>query len=98
MALRKLAVVAPVIGALALAAPVAGASAQTAPAPGTIPCYPYPAFCGPGGQPWWQFFSSQFSFPGIPSSPGTIQLPSPSAFGLGAVQIPGLQIPGLQGP
>jgi hypothetical protein len=95
MALRKLAVLAPVIGALALAAPVSGASAQTAPAPGTIPCYPYPAFCGPGGTPWWQFFSSQFSIPGIPSlSPGSGTLPSfPFSLSPGSIQIPGLQGP-----
>ena len=98
MALRKLAAVAPVIGALALAAPVAGASAQTAPAPGSpgsaIPCYPYPAFCGPNGQSWLQFFSSQFSPPGTPGfSPGPVQLPSPLGFSPGTVQIPGLQAP-----
>ena len=99
MALRKLAAVAPVIGVLALAAPVAGASAATAPAPGSpgagIPCYPYPALCGPNGQSWWQFFSSGLSFPGTPSfSPGPAQLPSfPFAFSPGSVQIPGLQGP-----
>jgi hypothetical protein len=94
MALRKFAAVAPVVAVLALAVPVAGASAQTAPSPGEIPCYPYPAFCGPGGQPWWQFFSSQFSIPGIPSlSPGPVQMPSPLTFSPGGVQIPGLQAP-----
>jgi hypothetical protein len=94
MALRKLAAVAPVIGALALAAPVAGASAQTAPAPGVIPCYPYPAFCGPGGEPWSQYFGFTFSSPGTPGfSPGPVQLPSPLGFSPGTVQIPGLQAP-----
>ena len=98
MALRKLAAVAPVIGALALAAPVAGASAATAPAPGSpesaIPCYPYPAFCGPGGQSWLQFFSSQFSIPGIGGlTPGSVQLPAPLTLSPGAVQIPGIQAP-----
>jgi hypothetical protein len=98
MALRKLVAVAPVIGVLALAAPVAGASAATAPAPGSpgavIPCYPYPAFCGPGGQSWWQFFSSQFAPPGTPGfSPGAVQLPSLPAFSPGLFQLPGLQGP-----
>jgi hypothetical protein len=54
------------IGALATAGPVASASAAqpaAAAAPGTtqgssVPCYPFPAFCGPNGQPapwapWW---------------------------------------------
>jgi hypothetical protein len=78
MSLRNVAAVAPVLAVLALAAPVAGASAQTTPDPGspgsTIPCYPYPAFCGPNGTPWfssngqsWFSFPFQFSFPTIPS-------------------------------
>ena len=98
MTLRKLAAVAPVIGVLALAVPVAGASAATAPAPGSpgagIPCYPYPAFCGPGGQSWWQFFSSQFAPPGTPGfSPGPVQLPSLPGLSPGLFQVPGLQGP-----
>jgi hypothetical protein len=56
MTLRKLTRIVPVVAVLALAAPVAAASAATTPAtgPAAIPCYPYPAFCGPNGQPWWQ--------------------------------------------
>jgi hypothetical protein len=81
MALRKLAAVVPVIAALALAVPVAGASAQATAAPGSpesmIPCYPYPAFCGPGGQPW---------FPLQPSPPAALPVP-------GLVQLPGLPLP-----
>jgi hypothetical protein len=79
MVLRKLAAVAPVIAALALAVPVAGASAQTtaAPSPASIPCYPYPAFCGPGGQPW---------FPLQPSPPASFPFP-------GLIQLPGLPLP-----
>ena len=67
MTLRKLATVLPVVAVLALTGPVAGASAQTpttpAPSPGaSIPCYPFPAWCGPGGQPLtpWPF---RFQFP-----------------------------------
>ena len=59
MTLRKLLAAAPVIGVLALAGPVASAGAQTsvaAPPPSAIPCYPYPAFCGPNGQPWLSAF------------------------------------------
>jgi hypothetical protein len=83
MVLRKLVATAPVIAALALAAPVATAGAQTPPG---IPCYPYPAFCGPGGQSWLSFF-----FPSLPSTtPG---------FGPGPVQLPGLPaLPGLPVP
>lgn len=77
MALRKLAAVAPVIAALALGVPVAGASAQTSPAPGSpgsmIACYPYPAFCGPGGTPWFPFQSSPGANPVF--GPGPVQLP-----------------------
>jgi hypothetical protein len=78
MVLRKLAAVAPVIAALALAVPVAGASAQTtaAPSPALIPCYPYPAFCGPGGQPWFPLQPpTALPFPGLPSLPGLTPLP-----------------------
>jgi hypothetical protein len=56
-----------VVAALAAAGPVAGAGAAQSPvaiAPGTttstssIPCFPFPAWCGPDGQPlpsapWW---------------------------------------------
>jgi hypothetical protein len=91
--LRKLAGVAPVIAVLALAAPVANASAQTTAGPGSmIPCYPYPAFCGPSGQPW---FSSLFPFssltgPGVSFGPGPVQLPTGGgvSFGPGPVQLP----------
>jgi hypothetical protein len=78
MVLRKLAAVVPVIAALALAVPVAGASAQTTAAPpaSQIPCYPYPAFCGPGGQPW---------FPLQPSPPTTLPFP-------GLIPLPGLPL------
>ena len=59
MTLRHLAVIAPVSLALALAGPVAAApAATTPPSPGSaIPCYPFPAWCGPNGKPWvpWPF-------------------------------------------
>jgi hypothetical protein len=86
MVLRKFAAIAPVIAALALAVPVAGASAQTTaapPSPALIPCYPYPAFCGPGGQPW---FSLQPLTPGTLSFPGLTSLP-------GLTPLPGLPFP-----
>jgi hypothetical protein len=91
--LRKLVGVVPVIAALALAAPVASASAQTTAAAGSaIPCYPYPAFCGPNGQPW---FSSPFHFPsltgpGLHFGPGPVQLPTAPGvhFGPGPVHLP----------
>ena len=67
MTLRKLATALPVVAVLALTGPVAGASAQTpttpASSPGSsIPCYPFPAWCGPSGQPLtpWPF---AFHFP-----------------------------------
>ena len=76
MTLRTLARVVPVAAALALAAPVASAHAQAGPS--TIPCYPYPAFCGPSGQPWF-------------SPPAPITIPSPVFhFGLGPIQLPTL--------
>jgi hypothetical protein len=78
--LRKLVGVVPVIAALALAAPVATAGAQTTAGPGSIPCYPYPAFCGPDGQPWFHA-SPLFQF-----SPLTG--PSLLHFGPGPVQLP----------
>jgi hypothetical protein len=82
MVLRKLAAVVPVITALAFAVPVAGASAQTTAAAGspgsTIPCYPYPAFCGPGGQPW---------FPLQPSLPTSLPFQ-------GLTPLPGFPLPG----
>jgi hypothetical protein len=91
MALRKLAAAVPVIAALAIAGPVAGASAQTTAAPGSpgamIPCYPYPAFCGPNGTPWLQYFQSQLALPTLPA------LPTNPAFGPGPVQLPGITIP-----
>ena len=77
MTLRKLLGALPVIAVLALAAPVANAGAQT---PGSmIPCYPYPAFCGPNGQPWFPL-SSPFQFPPLTGAtpqfgPGPVQLP-----------------------
>jgi hypothetical protein len=85
MALRKLAAAVPVIAALALAGPVAGASAQTTAAAGSpgamIPCYPYPAFCGPNATPWLQYFQAQLAIPTAP------------AFGQGSLQLPGLSLP-----
>jgi hypothetical protein len=88
MTIRKLAAVVPAIAALALAAPVAGASAQTAPVAGSpgsmIPCYPYPAFCGPSGQPWFPLHFSPLTNPLF--GPGPVQLPVP-------VQIPGVVFP-----
>jgi hypothetical protein len=82
--LRKLVGVVPVIAALSLAAPVASASVQTprVPGPEGIPCYPYPAFCGPNGQPWFSS-SPLFSLQQLPS----LTLPS-LTFGPGPVQIP----------
>jgi hypothetical protein len=59
MAVRKLAVL-PIAAVLALAAPVASANSATSPStnrlanPAGIPCYPYPAFCGASGQPWFR--------------------------------------------
>jgi hypothetical protein len=76
--LRKLLRAAPVIAVLALAAPVATASAQT---PGSmIPCYPYPAFCGPDGQPWFPL-AQPFQLAPLPATP---------QFGPGPVQLPPL--------
>jgi hypothetical protein len=68
MSLRNIAAVAPVVAVLALAVPAAGASTQTTPAPASagssIPCYPYPAFCGPNGKPWFSTnWLSWFTFP-----------------------------------
>jgi hypothetical protein len=56
MTLRMLKRIVPVAAALALAAPAASADAAMSPAtgPAAIPCYPFPAFCGPDGQPWWR--------------------------------------------
>jgi hypothetical protein len=90
MTLRKLAGVVPAIAVLALAAPVASASAQTTAIPGAaaasgIPCYPYPALCNAGGQPWFSsplssLFLSQLPFspfaaPTVHFGPGPVQLP-----------------------
>jgi hypothetical protein len=93
--LRKLVGVVPVIVVLALAAPVSSASAQAG-----IPCYPYPAFCGPNGQPWLSFFFPQTpgAGPSFPFGPGPVQIPGtgPSApFGPGPVQIPTGALPGV---
>ena len=90
MALRKLAALVPVVAVLAIAGPVAGASAETTAATGSpgamIPCYPYPAFCGPGGTPWLQYFGSQLGFPTAP------------AFGSGPVQLPAISLPAIPVP
>jgi hypothetical protein len=79
MALRKFAATLPVIATLALAAPVATAGAQTpTQSPGAgIPCYPYPAFCGPGGKPWFPLQLPLFPFPHFgplvtPTGAGTV--------------------------
>jgi hypothetical protein len=89
MSLRTLIGVVPVVAALAIAAPVASASAAQPAAlagPSSIPCYPYPAFCGPNGQPWW-------SFPSPLPLPLPIALPPLTGapivhFGPGPVQLP----------
>jgi hypothetical protein len=87
MSLRKLATIGSAIAALALAAPVAGASAQTGGPTGMIPCYPYPAFCGPNGQPFNPFFPFSLTPLTQPTfGPGPVQLPTPS-FGPGPVQL-----------
>jgi hypothetical protein len=83
MTLRRLVGVVPVIAVLALAAPVASASAQTAPGSGPgsmIPCYPYPAFCGPSGQPWFSPLAP-ITIPTLPAGgfhfgPGPVRLPN----------------------
>jgi hypothetical protein len=77
--IRKLVSVVPVIVVLALAAPVASADAQTtAVSPSAIPCYPYPAFCGPNGKSWLSFwfpFSLEnFAVPTVPFGPVPVQL------------------------
>jgi hypothetical protein len=67
-----------VMATLAIAAPVAGASAAPSASrhatlaattastvsPSSIPCYPYPAFCGPGGKPWFPLLGLFFNLPG----------------------------------
>jgi hypothetical protein len=77
----------PVVAALALAVPVASASAQTTPVagPSSIPCYPYPAFCGPNGQPWISYFTPQL--PQLPQLPPLTGVPH-IQFGPGPVQLP----------
>jgi hypothetical protein len=77
--IRKLVSVVPVIAVLALAAPVASANAQTtAVSPSAIPCYPYPAFCGPGGKSWLSFFFpfslENIAVPTVPFGPVPAQL------------------------
>jgi hypothetical protein len=68
MRLRTLTAVVPVVAALGLAAPVGSASAQTTALP-PIPCYPFPAFCGPGGQPLFPLPGLPFPRP-LPYQPG----------------------------
>ena len=77
MTIRKLVSVVPVIAVLALAAPVASANAQTtAVTPSAIPCYPYPAFCGPNGKSWLSFWFEQLPAPTVNFAPGPVQLPA----------------------
>ena len=78
MTLRKLVRVVPVAAALAFAAPVASAHAQAGPS--SIPCYPYPAFCGPSGQPWFSPLAP-ITIPTLPAGgfhfgPGPVRLPN----------------------
>jgi hypothetical protein len=75
---NRLVALAAVMGALVVAMPVAGASAAPANeklAATQIPCYPYPAFCGPNGQPWLQFFGFP-EFSGLPAFPGLPGFPA----------------------
>ena len=92
MALRRLAAIVPVVGALALAAPVAIASAQApvgSPGPAVvIPCYPYPAYCGPSGNPWLPLYPFGFATPLGTNPGGPSAGPGPVAFGFGPVQVP----------
>jgi hypothetical protein len=78
MTFRKLALLAPLAATVALAVPVAGASAATTPAPlpnpAGIPCYPYPALCGPDGTPFFQIPSYW------PFAPQSSQTPAPFPF------------------
>jgi hypothetical protein len=32
--------------------------------PSSIPCYPYPAFCGPSGKPWFPLLGLFLNLPG----------------------------------
>ena len=79
MTIRKLAGVVPVIAVLALAGPVASANAQS---PADIPCYPWPAFCGPNGKPWIPLlpleFPSSLTEAHFPAGP--VQLPPGFSF------------------
>jgi hypothetical protein len=74
MTLRKLAAIAPVSLALALAGPAAAATPPSAPG-SAIPCYPFPAWCGPDGKPWvpWPF---PFHFPFGAGWPGVLTPPT----------------------
>jgi hypothetical protein len=83
MKIRTLAAAIPVAAALAVAGPVAAASAQTTSSTtsptSAIPCYPYPAFCGPNGQPWFQwlpFPQSPIVMQPLPSLPLPVALPA----------------------
>jgi hypothetical protein len=85
MNIRKLLGLVPVVAVLALAAPVASASASTTPVstPGSqIPCYPYPAFCGPNGQPW---FGIPYTFQPITFPP--FHLPGPLPLPIAPVRV-----------
>jgi hypothetical protein len=78
---NRLVALAVVVATLAIAAPVAsasaaeGASGKPYAANPVIPCYPYPAFCGPNGQPWLQFFVGQL-FPQGLFPPGLFHPPT----------------------
>lgn len=86
MTFRKLALLAPLAATVALAVPVAGASAATTPAPlpnpAGIPCYPYPALCGPDGTPWFPIPSY---WPFAPQSSQTPASPFPFPFPIAPV-------------
>ena len=79
MTLRMLKTALPVAAALALAAPVASAHAATSPptGPAAIPCYPFPAFCGPDGQPWWHVQPVGFPLHLLPLPLPVVVIPPP---------------------